>query len=101
MILKGGSSMPTPPTPTTRAPRRPTLKTTAAKSTRTTRSKAAEAITPIAVIDPEHRRALIAQAAYFRSEKRNFAPGFEAEDWLSAEAEVDTLLTLGVPKTSN
>ena len=93
--------MPTPPTSAPRTPRRSTLKSTAAKSTRTTRSKAAETATPVAVIDPDHRRALISQAAYFRSEKRNFAPGFEVEDWLSAEAEVDTLLTLGVPKTDN
>jgi hypothetical protein len=48
------------------------------------------------VIDQDHRRALIAKAAYFRAERRNFAPGFETEDWLSAETEVDTLLTQGV-----
>ena len=93
--------MPTPPTLTPRTPRRSTLKTTEVKSTRTPRSRAAAAIKPAAVIDPEHRRALIAQAAYFRAEKRSFAPGFEVEDWLSAESEVDTLLTLGVPKTGN
>lgn len=29
----------------------------------------------------------IAVAAYFRAEKRGFAPGGELEDWLSAEAE--------------
>jgi hypothetical protein len=101
MILKGGSSMAIPPTPSTRSPRRPALKTTAAQSSLKTRSRAAAAITPVAVIDPEHRRALIAQAAYYRAEKRDFAPGFEVEDWLSAESEVDTLLTLGIPKTGN
>jgi hypothetical protein len=46
-------------------------------------------------IDPDQRRALIAQAAYFRAERRGFAPGYEAEDWLAAESEVDTALTLG------
>lgn len=30
----------------------------------------------------------IAQAAYFRAEKRGFAPGGELDDWLAAEAEV-------------
>jgi hypothetical protein len=27
-------------------------------------------------------------AAYFRAERRGFAPGYEIEDWLAAEAEV-------------
>lgn len=30
----------------------------------------------------------IAQAAYFRAEKRGFIPGSELDDWLAAEAEV-------------
>ena len=41
------------------------------------------------------RRAMIAQAAYLRAERRGFAPGGEAEDWLEAEAEVDALLRAG------
>jgi len=40
----------------------------------------------------EQRAALIAEAAYFRAEKRGFAPGHDTEDWLQAEAEVDALL---------
>ena len=31
---------------------------------------------------------MIAQAAYYRAQKRGFAPGLEAEDWRDAEAEV-------------
>jgi len=31
---------------------------------------------------------MIAEAAYFRAQKRGFTPGAEAEDWLHAEAEV-------------
>jgi hypothetical protein len=31
---------------------------------------------------------MIAEAAYFRAQKRGFRPGLEAEDWLQAEAEV-------------
>jgi hypothetical protein len=34
------------------------------------------------------RQAMIADAAYFRAEKRGFAPGHEFEDWLAAEIEV-------------
>jgi hypothetical protein len=43
-------------------------------------------------VSPEVRRQMIAEAAYLRSEQRGFAPGFEHEDWLLAEAEVDALL---------
>ena len=35
------------------------------------------------------RRARIAIAAYYRAERRGFAPGHEVEDWLEAEREVD------------
>ena len=31
---------------------------------------------------------MIAEAAYFRAQKRGFTPGLEAEDWVQAEAEV-------------
>ena len=41
----------------------------------------------------EARRALIAENAYLRAERRGFAPGHETEDWLAAEIEVDALLT--------
>jgi hypothetical protein len=46
-------------------------------------------------VSEETRRAMIAQAAYLRAERRGFAPGGEAEDWLAAEAEVDALLKAG------
>jgi hypothetical protein len=49
------------------------------------------------MINPEQRRSLIAQAAYFRAEHRGFAPGHEAVDWIAAEIEVDTMLTGGGP----
>lgn len=37
----------------------------------------------------DDRHASIARAAYLRSQSRGFQPGFELEDWLAAEAEVD------------
>lgn len=43
-------------------------------------------------IDAEARRMMIAQAAYFRAEKRGFAPGFEQDDWLEAEREIARML---------
>ncbi len=84
--------MPATSSTATRSTRRPAPKTTL-------RPVRADVVAP--VIDPEHRRALIAQVAYYRAERRGFEPGREAEDWLSAEAEVDTALTLGVVKSGN
>lgn len=40
----------------------------------------------------EDRRQLIAEAAYFRAERREFHPGAELDDWLAAEIEIDALL---------
>ena len=44
----------------------------------------------ITEVSSEEKYQLIAEAAYFRSEKRSFTPGYELEDWLAAEAEVKT-----------
>jgi len=38
--------------------------------------------------DPVRRQALIAEGAYYRAERRGFAPGHELDDWLAAEAEL-------------
>jgi hypothetical protein len=42
-----------------------------------------------APVDANHRRALIAEAAYYRSLREG---GSEIEHWLAAEQEVDALL---------
>lgn len=42
--------------------------------------------------DPETRRRMIAEAAYYKSQARDFAPGFEELDWLAAEREIDARL---------
>lgn len=31
----------------------------------------------------------VAEVAYFKAEKRGFAPGHEMQDWLEAEAEIN------------
>ena len=41
---------------------------------------------------PTQRQQMIAEAAYFRAEKRGFSGGEEFRDWLEAEAEVDRRL---------
>ena len=37
---------------------------------------------------PAQLQVWIAEAAYYRAERRGFAAGQEVEDWLAAEAEV-------------
>jgi hypothetical protein len=83
--------MPAQTSPTARS-RRTTTKS--AKTPEEVRSRASEVVAP--VIGPERRRALIAEVAYFRAQARNFVAGYEVEDWLAAESEVDTALTMGV-----
>jgi Protein of unknown function (DUF2934) len=41
---------------------------------------------------PEKRYQMIAEAAYFRAEKRGFVGGDVAQDWLEAEKEIDMIL---------
>lgn len=46
-----------------------------------------------AVTVDENASAMIAEAAYFRSEQRGFVPGYELADWLAAEEEVAAILS--------
>jgi hypothetical protein len=79
-----------PPTPSARkaAPRQ-------------TLARKPPAPTVMAFTGPGQRAALIAQAAYFRAEKRGFVPGNELQDWLAAEAEVDAGLLRGAAPTDS
>ena len=43
-------------------------------------------------VSAAERYAMIQEAAYYRAEKRNFAPGFDAEDWADAEREINEKL---------
>ena len=43
-------------------------------------------------IDSELRQRMISDAAFRRYAERGFVDGFDIEDWLQAEAEVDHLL---------
>lgn len=44
--------------------------------------------TPMEAIKAAAPEEWIRVAAYFRAERRGFAPGHEVEDWLEAEGEV-------------
>jgi hypothetical protein len=46
----------------------------------------------VAAPTPRERDQMIAVAAYYRAQRRNFEPGHDLEDWLEAEAEVDASL---------
>ena len=39
--------------------------------------------------DREARRRRVAEAAYYRAQRRGFAPGGEVDDWLEAEKDID------------
>ena len=46
-------------------------------------------------LSAEERRELIARTAYFRAAARGFSPGQEWDDWLAAEAEIESAITSG------
>lgn len=40
----------------------------------------------------EQRLRMIAEAAYYRAQARDFEPGQEIDDWLQAERDIDRML---------
>jgi len=46
-------------------------------------------------VSAEKRQLMIAEAAYYLSERRGFGAGREMEDWLLAEQQVDAVLSGG------
>jgi hypothetical protein len=55
-------------------------------------SKAAISVIVGHHVSLEERETMIREAAYYRSKSRNFAPGYEADDWAAAVKEVDARL---------
>ena len=82
MEKKSGSRSKTKKTGAVGSPRPRTRRAAASAATNGGTADAGLAITP------EERYQLIAEAAYYRAERRNFADGDEVQDWLEAEAEV-------------
>jgi hypothetical protein len=72
-----------------------TIKKRAPRAVKTALPAKSAASSPAGFVGPGQRAALIAKAAYYRAEKRGFAPGHETEDWLAAESEVDAKLLRG------
>ncbi len=48
-----------------------------------------------APLPEEQRHAMIAEAAYYLSERRGFESGHELEDWLLAESEIAAVIRGG------
>ncbi len=61
------------------------------------RPKAPELTDVATSLTPAERLRMIEQAAFFRAERRGFAPGHEFEDWLAAEAEIAALVPPAAP----
>ena len=75
----------------------PPAVTAAAASSASRRSNAADPTLEtepdgIAVLQAGERQAMIAQAAYYRAERRGFEAGHEMEDWLAAERDIQQLV---------
>ncbi len=43
-------------------------------------------------VTPEQRHFMIAEAAYYRAERRGFEGGYEWQDWLDAEMEIERMI---------
>jgi Protein of unknown function (DUF2934) len=76
------------------------------RATTTVRSKAMPDTPPNSIVtrsgafmEPDERRARIAECAYYHAERRGFDPGHELDDWLTAEAEIDRMLTVNEQAT--
>ena len=75
-------------------PRKTAAKTaakTAVKKVAPVKAAAARRPPKAAPSVPADRESMVRMAAFFRAERRGFAPGYEIEDWLAAEAEVSGL----------
>ena len=89
------------PAPKTAAPKTAAAKTPAKPAAKVSRPAATPAVAKPApaALSAAQREQMVRTAAYFRAERRGFAPGNEWDDWLSAEAEVGSLPAQnGTPK---
>jgi hypothetical protein len=75
---------------TTKPTEAPASPLPAAVKTQTTRQSSR--LQTLANTSDEERLHMIQEAAYYRAEKRDFAPGHEVEDWAEAEREIDELI---------
>ena len=72
------------------SPRKSPAKPKVAKP-KVAKPKASERNDVATSLTPAERLRMVELAAFFRAERRGFAPGHEFEDWLAAEAEIAAL----------
>jgi hypothetical protein len=82
----------TPNSATSNAGRKPDT-TVSSKRARTTPVAGQMTGAADVAVSDEARRSMISEAAYLRAERRGFIAGYEVEDWLVAERELDALLS--------
>jgi hypothetical protein len=71
----------------------PDIPETAGSALGNSEATTAAAVSAMSQVTNEERFQLIAEAAYYRAERRSFAPGYEMEDWLNAEAEIEYMIS--------
>lgn len=76
----------------TKRPRSTTTQDTKTPPAKPRKRAAARTAAPTGVLTAEERRRLVAEAAYLRAERRGFVGGDPVQDWLEAEAEIDSAL---------
>ena len=79
-------------TPRKKAPTATKPATPAPAPSRAPRRRAQQPEESSAPITETERRAMIESAAYYRAQSRGFSPGYEMEDWLAGEKEIETML---------
>jgi Protein of unknown function (DUF2934) len=62
------------------------------KSSKPTKATSSATANPARQVTTEERRRMIAEAAYFRAQSRDFTGSDPSEDWLAAERDVDQAL---------
>lgn len=77
--------------PATAAAKPATPRARKAKPTQSTPAIEVTSITAIATPDEGELLGMIATAAYYIAQQRNFTPGHELDDWLAAERQIRTL----------
>lgn len=70
---------------------KPAAKKAAATGKNSARKPTAPVRAAVARPSATEREEMVRTAAYYRAQRRGFAPGYEWEDWLAAEAEVSML----------
>jgi hypothetical protein len=74
------------------ATRRPSAPKSGARASTPTPPAEAQQAARQTPVSREERYRMIAEAAYYRAQRRGFQGGNTAQDWLDAEAEIDARL---------